>query len=105
MKVLITGSSGFLGKEFIRLINKKNTIVLFIKKNKKKNFIYCPLQNHKNLKKILKIIKPDTIINLAAEVNFKKKTRNMYKVNSQPLKIFSQYCAKEKNILFNPQEL
>ena len=23
MKVLITGSSGFLGKEFIRLINKK----------------------------------------------------------------------------------
>ena len=29
----------------------------------------------------------------------------MYKVNSQPLKIFFQYCAKEKNILFNPQEL
>ena len=54
MKVLITGSSGFLGKEFIRLINKKIQLFLFIKK-KKKNFIYCPLQNHKNLKKFLKL--------------------------------------------------
>lgn len=38
MKILITGSTGFLGKVLICLINKKNNNLYFItrKKNKKK---------------------------------------------------------------------
>lgn len=101
MKVLITGSSGFLGEELKKLLLKEkyNCYFLTRKKKKKINHFYCPLQNHKNLIKILSEIKPDVIVNLAAEVNFKKKTENMYNVNSKPLKIFSNYCSKEKRYL------
>jgi nucleoside-diphosphate-sugar epimerase len=100
MKVLITGSSGFLGNEFTQLLNKKKYHCFFLTRGKqKKNYFNCPLQNHKKLKKILKIIKPDIIINLAAEVDFQKKTINMYNVNAKPLKIFSEYCTKERKHL------
>ncbi len=101
MKVLITGSSGFLGEELKKLLSKKKYNCNFlVRKNKKKlNHFYCPLQNHKNLIKIVNKLKPDVIVNLAAEVNFKKKTKNMYNVNSKPLKIFSNYCFKEKKYL------
>jgi dTDP-4-dehydrorhamnose reductase len=96
MKILITGSKGFLGKSVVRLINKKKNNLYFItrKKNKNKSDLYCPLENLKKIKYIIKFLKPDVIINLAAEVNFFKKTKKMYKVNSLVPKIFAQYCKK-----------
>ena len=75
MKILITGSTGFLGKE-VKLALKKNNYELFCigkKKIKNKNYIYCNLKNIKKLNSILKNINPDIVINLAAEINLKKK--------------------------------
>lgn len=101
MKILVTGSTGFLGKVVVELIDKKKNSLYFItrKKNKKKNNFYCNLDNLKKIKYITNFVKPDVIINLAAEVNFIKKTKKMYKVNSLVPKIFSQYCKKNKKHL------
>ncbi len=107
MKVLITGSSGFLGTELKKILLKKKYKCFFLTQNnqKKLNHYYCPLQNHKNLKFILDNIKPDVIVNLAAEVNLKTKTKNMYNINSKPLKIFSDYCLKEKKYLIQSSSI
>jgi len=96
MKILITGSTGFLGKVLVQLIDKEKNNLYFIirKKNKKKNNFYCNLENLKKIKNIVNLVGPDVIINLAAEINFTSKTKKMYKVNSLVPKIFSQYCKK-----------
>ena len=51
------------------------------------------------MKYIVNFLKPDAIINLAAEVNFIKKTKKMYKINSLVPKIFAQYCKKNNKHL------
>jgi nucleoside-diphosphate-sugar epimerase len=103
MKILITGSKGFLGRSVVKLINKKKNNLYFIlrkkniilrKKNKKNKNFYCNLENLKRIKNIINFLKPDVIINLAAEINFITKTKKMYKINSLVPKIFAQYCKK-----------
>ena len=103
MKILITGSTGFLGREVVKLINKKKFNLYFInkKKNKKKNYFYCNLKNFKKIKYITNILRPDVIINLAAEINFIKKTNKMYIVNSLVPKVFAQYCKKHDKHLIH----
>ena len=51
MKILITGSKGFLGKSLVRLINKKKNSLYFItrKKSNNKNNFYCDLENLKKI--------------------------------------------------------
>ena len=84
MNVLITGYSGFLGREVVNLLNLNQYNLIFVgrKKIKRKNFIFCNINNLKKFASILNNLKIDVIINLAAEVNFHKKTKNMYKVNA-----------------------
>tara|TARA_B110000211_G_scaffold54345_1_gene60232 strand:+ start:4402 stop:5214 length:813 start_codon:yes stop_codon:yes gene_type:complete len=95
MHIVITGSTGFLGKE-TTLALKKNYKLTFIgkKKIKKKNYIFCNLNNSKKLKLVLEKLKPDVVINLAAEVNFTKKTKNMYKVNTLCPYLIAKFCKK-----------
>jgi len=79
MKILITGSTGFLGKAVVLLINKKKNNLYFLtrrKGRKKKNF-YCNLENLEYVFYIINILKPDVIINLAANVNFVKKKKRI----------------------------
>jgi dTDP-4-dehydrorhamnose reductase len=99
MNVLITGSSGFLGKEVVKILDKKkyNLTCITRRKVRKKNNIFCNLIDLKKLKIVLKESEPDVIINLAAEVNFKQYTKNMYKVNSGCPYEIAKYC-KKKNI-------
>ena len=95
MKILITGSKGFLGRSVVKLINKKNNLYFITrKKNKIKKNFYCDLENLKRVKYIVNFLKPDVIINLAAEINFITRTKKMHKVNSLVPKIFAQYCKK-----------
>lgn len=99
---MITGSTGFLGRSLVAQIDKKNRLYFITrKKSKNKNYFYCPLQNLKKVKNITNLIKPDIIINLAAEVNFQKKTKNMYKVNSFVPKIFAEYCKRKRKHLIH----
>ena len=52
MKVLITGSSGFLGNEFTQLLNKKKYHCFFCREeNKKKNMLNVQIKIKKNLNK------------------------------------------------------
>ena len=99
MNVLITGSSGFLGKEVVKVLDKKKYNLTFItrRKEKEKNNIFCNLADLKKLKIILKESEPDVIINLAAEVNFKKDTKNMYKINSYCPYEIAKYCKKKNS--------
>jgi dTDP-4-dehydrorhamnose reductase len=95
MKILITGSTGFLGKAVIRLITKKKNLYFITRnKNKNKKNFFCNLENLKKVKYIINFLKPDVIINLAAEINFIRGGGGMHKVNSLVPKIFAQYCKK-----------
>ena len=95
MRILITGSKGFLGRSVVKLINKKDNLYFITrKKNKNKKNFYCDLENLKRVKYIVNFLKPDVIINLAAEVNFITRTKKMHKINSLVPKIFAQYCKK-----------
>lgn len=96
MKILILGSSGFLGKYVLNEFSKKKFEIFNLtrKKVKKKNFFTCDLTNLKLLNFYLKKINPHVIINLAAEVNFKKKTKNMYKINSCVPAELAKFCKK-----------
>jgi nucleoside-diphosphate-sugar epimerase len=105
MKILITGSTGFLGKSLVQLMIKKKLYFITRKKNKKKNNFYCNLQNLKKIKNIINILKPDVIINLAAEVDFTKKTNTMHRVNSLVPKIFAQYCKKNNKYLIQASSI
>lgn len=101
MNILITGYSGFLGKEVVNSFreNKYNLILIGRKKIKKKNYIFCNLKNLKRLKSILNCLEIDAIINLAAEVNFYKKTKDMYKINASCPYEMAKFC-KRKDIHF-----
>ena len=107
MKILITGSTGLLGKALVRIIDKKKNNLYFItrKKNKKKNNYFCDLNNLKKIKYITNLIKPDVIINLAAKINFIKQTKKIYRVNCLLPKIFSQYCKKNNKHLIHASSI
>ena len=103
MNILITGSTGFLGKEVKLALKKYKHKLFFIgkKKTKEKNYFYCRLENLKKVKFITNLIEPDIIINLAAVINFQKKTKNMYEVNALVPKFFAEYCKKKKKIFYS----
>jgi dTDP-4-dehydrorhamnose reductase len=70
-KLLIFGSSGFLGSQFIKFIQKKNfkiytTSKIKLSKKNIKNY-RCNLLNSKNTNRIIKEIRPKIIINFAGK--------------------------------------
>ena len=101
MKVLLTGSTGFLGKEVCSLLKLKKVDIFKISRKKKHGYINCDLRNQKKIDKILKKIKPDVIINLAATIDFKKKNIEKFKLNFNLPKILSNYCKKFKKSLIH----
>lgn len=95
--IVITGSSGQVGSELIKLL-KKNKIK-HIDFNKKQ----LDITNQKSIKKNLeKVINLKTIINLAAFTNVEKSellNSKNYKVNLDGIKNLCKYL-KNRNILF-----
>jgi len=84
-KLLITGSSGYIGSCLNVYLKKKYQVYLLdfakpkkFNKVKSKNFFQCDLKNSKKLDKVIEKISPDLIIHLAAKstVNEKIKKEN-----------------------------
>jgi dTDP-4-dehydrorhamnose reductase len=85
-KILITGSSGFIGNEVCNFFFKKKYKVYAVDKNPPKFsdkiiFFRCDIMNKNRLFKILKNIKPDIIIHLAAKTDLDGKNIQYYKAN------------------------
>jgi nucleoside-diphosphate-sugar epimerase len=85
-KVLVTGSSGFIGYELCNLFLKKNYKVYGLDKfsNKYLNkilFFKCDIMNKKNLLKIFREISPGLVIHLAAKTDLIGKSIDNYKEN------------------------
>ena len=104
MKILLTGGSGFIGTNLIKLFDKKDNVIIFDKKkpnyNLKKNwkFFKIDLNNKKklNLNKIQKI---DIVLHLAAFTNVSesiKKPNTYLKNNINITKNILNYSLKVK---------
>jgi len=98
VNILVTGYSGFLGKEVVNILNDYGYSLIFLgKKKKKKNYFFCDLNNTEKLKLILNDLNPDVIVNLAAVVDFNKKYKQIYKINSLCPYEIAKFC-KKRNI-------
>jgi len=85
-KILITGSSGFIGYELCNLFLKKNYTVYGLDKITKKysnkiSFFKCDIMNKNNLLKVFKEINPQIIVHLAAKADLKSNEINYYREN------------------------
>ena len=85
-KVLITGSSGFIGQELCNFFLKKNHKVFGLDKSRPKHlsrvtFFKCDIMNKEHLLKVLREINPELIIHLAARADLKSNNLNYYKEN------------------------
>lgn len=85
-KVLITGSSGFIGSELCNFFLKKNHKVFGLDKFNSKHsrkilFFKCDIMNKEHLLKVFREINPELIINLAARADLKSNNLNYYKDN------------------------
>ena len=78
-KILITGSSGYIGSCLSSYLKNQSNIFLIDKSYPKKfiklekNFYKCDLTNYKKLEKIIKKIKPEIIVHLAAKSTVNEK--------------------------------
>ena len=91
-KILITGSTGFVGSNIVKLLTKKNVYIYDILRDKnKKNKKIIKLKNNKNyfpifyrkfneLEKKLKKIKVDIVINCATYYTSKNDIKNIEKL-------------------------
>ena len=82
-RILITGSSGFIGKILTKKLSKKYKIFLIdkTKQSIKKNFYHINLKNKKKLNEFFNNNKVDTIIHLASEI-FDDNENTIYENNT-----------------------
>ena len=98
MNVLITGSTGFLGEEVSLVLKQKKYNIKYIsrKRLKNKNYFFCDLNYIKRLKLLLNSLQIDVVVNLAAQVDFSNKIKNIYKINTYCPYEMAKICKKKK---------
>ena len=84
--ILLTGSTGFLGKSVLNELSKDYDVILTLRNKKKikknKNEIYFDLNNLKSYNSILKLRKIDYIIHLASIIGWSgEKLSDMFQAN------------------------
>lgn len=104
-KILITGSSGYIGSCLEKFLKGKFNIYLIDKvkpKRKSKNFYLCDLRKKEKIKKIFQKIKPETVIHLAGESTIDNiKNKNKYIENNYTAtKNIVNVCAKSVGTAF-----
>ena len=90
-KYCITGGSGFIGSNLIRIIKKiaENSVILNVDKKKpidksqQEYWQECDLNNYKTTKEVICDFNPDYIIHLAADVTMDGKSLEDYKTNTK----------------------
>jgi nucleoside-diphosphate-sugar epimerase len=102
-KVFITGSSGFIGGHVADIYIKNKFIVygVDIKKsiNKKNFFFYkCNLLNNEKLYTLVRAIKPEIVIHLAARTDLLGKKITDYKINYQGTKNLINICNMVQSV-------
>lgn len=112
MKIIITGTSGFIAQHFNTGLSKKNIVYNITSKkklsNKKNNIIYLNLSKKNevikflNSKKINKILKPDVVIHISSITMNIKRTLdvNILDSNNEITKNMILICKKLKPYLF-----
>ena len=109
MKILITGSSGYIGGCLFEYLKSKYEVYgidkQFPKLKKQKNFFKCDLINFNKTNKIINLIKPSAIIHLAGQstIDFIKNKKEYIKNNIIVTKNILQSIKKNqiKNFIFS----
>ena len=100
MKVLVTGGSGFIGTNFIDLLEKKSCNILNLDISKPQNtehlryFERVDINNYKSLLSAMMKFQPDYVVHLAARTDLNGKDLNSYLSNTVGVENIAR-CCKE----------
>lgn len=104
MKILVTGGSGFIGTNFINLLQKKSCTILNIDINKPKNighleyFECVDINNYESLLNVMIDFKPDYVVHLAARTDLNGTDLDNYLSNTRGVENILKCCSKLPNI-------
>ena len=94
MRILLTGSNGFLGSTVLNQIQKsKHNVIPIVRRKKNSYDVECDLGNPTLILKLLNKYKPEAIINCAAKVDFSEiSSKEQYNVNALAPAIIASWC-------------
>ena len=103
-KILVTGSSGFLGEEIVNNLSAKNQIfaldkdqsISFEKNSSNIQVILCDIRNKSELEKVFSSNNIDTLIHCAAEILDEKDSNEVWNTNYNGTKNLLDLCEKFK---------
>ena len=118
-KILITGSTGFIGSTLIKFFLYKNYEVFALTRKKNKSslikYIKADIFDHKRINKVFKKIKPNYLIHLAWEASPNKyqNSKANYKWLHSSLNLYLNFCKyglfvnfwEENGLIENMQSL
>lgn len=100
MKIMVTGSAGFLGREVVSQLRKSNLEVIPVARRADAYTECCDLQNIKSLLALLEDKKPDVVVNCAAQADWgKNKLAQLFTVNALVPSVLADWCGSNNSYL------